>query len=50
LEICLKDLREEFTGIELITSDPVVSYRETVYSKSNQICLSKSPTSTTDCG
>jgi elongation factor 2 len=43
LEICLKDLREEFTGIELITSDPVVSYRETVYSKSNQICLSKSP-------
>jgi len=43
LEICLKDLREEFTGIELITTDPVVSYRETVYSKSNQICLSKSP-------
>jgi len=43
LEICLKDLAEEFTGIELVTSDPVVSYRETVYSKSNQICLSKSP-------
>ena len=43
LEICLKDLKEEFTGIELITTDPVVSYRETVYSKSNQICLSKSP-------
>jgi len=43
LEICLKDLAEEFTGIELITTDPVVSYRETVYSKSNQVCLSKSP-------
>jgi len=43
LEICLKDLREEFTGIDLITTDPVVSYRETVYSKSNQVCLSKSP-------
>lgn len=43
LEICLKDLKEEFTGIELVTTDPVVSYRETVYSKSNQICLSKSP-------
>lgn len=43
LEICLKDLAEEFTGIELVTTDPVVSYRETVYSKSNQVCLSKSP-------
>jgi elongation factor 2 len=43
LEICLKDLQEEFTGIELRTSDPVVSYRETVNAKSNQTCLSKSP-------
>jgi elongation factor 2 len=43
LEICLKDLQEEFTGIELITSDPVVSFRETVADKSNQTCLSKSP-------
>jgi elongation factor 2 len=43
LEICLKDLAEEFTGIELVTTDPVVSYRETVSAKSNQICLSKSP-------
>jgi elongation factor 2 len=43
LEICLKDLQEEFTGIELKTTDPVVSFRETVSAKSNQTCLSKSP-------
>jgi len=44
LEICLKDLKEEYCGgIELKTSDPVVSYRETVTEVSNQICLSKSP-------
>lgn len=43
LEICLKDLQEEFCGIELRTSDPVVSYRETVTAESNILCLSKSP-------
>lgn len=43
LEICLKDLREEFTGIDIRTTDPVVSYRETVNTKSTQTCLSKSP-------
>jgi len=43
LEICLKDLAEEFAGIELVTTDPVVSYRETVAEKSGQVCLSKSP-------
>jgi len=43
LEICLKDLAEEFTGIELKTSDPVVSYRETVVGESDVTCLSKSP-------
>jgi elongation factor 2 len=44
LEICLKDLQEEYCGgIELIQSPPVVSYRETVGGKSNQVCLSKSP-------
>jgi len=42
LEICLKDL-EEFCGIPLHTSDPVVSYRETVSVESSQTCLSKSP-------
>eukprot|EP01122_Echinamoeba_exundans_P009366 TRINITY_DN329_c2_g1_i1.p1 TRINITY_DN329_c2_g1~~TRINITY_DN329_c2_g1_i1.p1 ORF type:complete len:880 (+),score=262.70 TRINITY_DN329_c2_g1_i1:181-2640(+) len=44
LEICLKDLQEDYCGgMELKTSDPVVSYRETVLGTSNQICLSKSP-------
>jgi len=44
LEICLKDLKEEYCGgIELKTSDPVVSYRESVSAVSNHIVLSKSP-------
>ncbi len=43
LEICLKDLQDEFTGIELKTTDPVVSFRETVTDKSKDTCLSKSP-------
>jgi len=44
LEICLKDLRDEYcNGIEIITSEPVVSYRETVSETSNQVCLAKSP-------
>jgi len=42
LEICLKDLGE-FCGVPLKTSDPVVSYRETVSELSSQVCLSKSP-------
>lgn len=43
LEICLKDLQDDFTGIELKISEPVVSYKETVTKESNQDCLSKSP-------
>lgn len=43
LEICLKDLAEEYCGIELKTSDPVVSFRETVSDESTETCLSKSP-------
>jgi len=44
LEICLKDLQEEYMGgAELKFSDPVVSFRETVIGESNQVCLSKSP-------
>jgi len=44
LEICMKDLQEDFMGgAEIIVSEPVVSYRETVVGESNQICLSKSP-------
>lgn len=43
LEICIKDLQEEFAGIELKIKDPVVSYRETVSTESDITCLSKSP-------
>jgi elongation factor 2 len=44
IEICLKDLQEEYMGgTEIKISDPVVSYRESVSATSNQICLSKSP-------
>merc|ERR1719324_833978 len=43
VEICLKDLRDEYAQCDFIMSDPVVSYRETVAQESNQTCLSKSP-------
>merc|ERR1712100_746168 len=43
VEICLKDLREEYAQCDFTVGDPVVSYRETVTEESNQVCLSKSP-------
>jgi len=43
LEICLKDLKDDFTGIELTVSPPVVSFRETVTAESSITVLSKSP-------
>jgi elongation factor 2 len=43
VEICLKDLREEYAQCDFIMSDPVVSYRETVGGPSSQTCLAKSP-------
>merc|ERR1712137_1433907 len=43
VEICLKDLRDDYAQCEFIQSDPVVTYRETVSDKSNQVCLAKSP-------
>jgi elongation factor 2 len=43
LDICIKDLRDDYTGIALIVSPPVVSFRETVTDESNQTVLSKSP-------
>merc|ERR1712061_816621 len=43
VEICLKDLREEYAQCEFSVSDPVVSYRETVQDTSSQSCLAKSP-------
>jgi elongation factor 2 len=43
LEICLKDLQEDFmNGAEIRISEPVVTFRETVSSESNIECLSKS--------
>merc|ERR1712072_432489 len=43
VEICLKDLREEYAQCDFVMSDPVVSYRETVTFKSSQTCLAKFP-------
>jgi elongation factor 2 len=43
VEICLKDLEEEFAKCEIKKSDPVVTYKESVEEESSQMCLSKSP-------
>merc|ERR1712014_232067 len=43
VEICLKDLREEYAQCDFAVSDPVVSYRETVSTLSTQTCLAESP-------
>ena len=43
VEICLKDLEEEYAKCPLKKGNPVVSYRETVTNESSQSCLSKSP-------
>ena len=43
LEICLKDLVEDYAKIEITKSDPVVPYKETVTTKSSQVCMAKSP-------
>merc|ERR1711972_702440 len=43
VEICLKDLRDEYAQCDFSVSEPVVSYRETVGESSNQTCLAKSP-------
>lgn len=43
IEICLHDLTTEYCNIEIIKSDPVVTYKETVSDKSSQDCMSKSP-------
>jgi elongation factor 2 len=44
MEICLKDLIDEYAKIEIIKSDPVVAYRETVREASAQ-AMSKSANS-----
>merc|ERR1712232_800197 len=43
VEICLKDLREEYAQCDFSVGDPVVSYRETVTEESSVVCLAKSP-------
>lgn len=44
VEICLKDLRDDYCkGVDILTSDPVVSYRETVTEESTEMALAKSP-------
>lgn len=44
LEICLKDLQDEFMGgAEIKVSPPVVSFRETISAPSDHIVMSKSP-------
>jgi len=43
VEICLKDLVEEYAKCEIKKGDPVVTYKETVTEESSQMCLSKSP-------
>lgn len=42
LEICLKDLEEDHACVPIRTSDPVVSYRETIRAESSQTALAKS--------
>jgi elongation factor 2 len=42
LEICLKDLEEDHAQVPIKTSEPVVSYRETVQAESSITALSKS--------
>ena len=43
VEICLKDLEEEYAKCPIKKGDPVVQYKETVTEESSQTCLSKSP-------
>jgi elongation factor 2 len=43
IEICLKDLVEEYAKCELKIGNPVVTYKETITAESSEMCLSKSP-------
>jgi len=33
----------EYTNIEIIQTDPIVTYKETVTETSSQVCMAKSP-------
>jgi elongation factor 2 len=41
IEYCLSEL-VNLSGVEVVTSNPIVTYKETIASKSSQECLSKS--------
>merc|ERR1712054_379727 len=44
LEICIKDLREQYMkGASINVSEPVVSFCETITKESEKTCVSKSP-------
>lgn len=43
VEICLKDLTEEYAKCDIKVGDPVVTYKETITEESSIMCLSKSP-------
>jgi len=43
VEICLKDLVEEYAKCDIKQGDPVVTYKETITDESDRMCLSKSP-------
>jgi len=43
VEICLKDLEEDYAKCPIKKGEPVVSYKETVTEESSMQCLSKSP-------
>jgi elongation factor 2 len=43
VEICLKDLREEFAKCDIVQGEPVVTFKETVTEEGSAIVLSKSP-------
>ncbi|KAJ2113827.1 translation elongation factor 2 [Coemansia sp. RSA 922] len=43
LEICFKDLEEDHAKVDLVKSDPIVEYRETVQIESTVIAMAKSP-------
>jgi len=42
IEICLKDLEEDFAKCPIIKSDPIVTYKETITQESSQECMTKS--------
>merc|ERR1711966_339297 len=49
VEICLRDLEEDYAQVPIIKSDPVVSYRETVTAESSMTVSPSPRTSTIVC-